>query len=506
MLAPTKTIMTIQLRPYQVDAEDDVRTAFMEGARAVILTIPTGGGKTVIFSKIVRGAAERGNPSLIIAHRDALIKQASRKLSEYGVDHGIIMARYTPRPYAPAQVASIQTLIRRISKRPEAFQHYKLVVIDEAHLSMANSYRTVVDLMPNAKILGVTGTPSRLDGKGLGTHAGGFYDQLILGPSIPELIAQGHLVRPVVYGPLEQLDLSEVNRVRGDYDESQLAEVVDKPTITGSAVEHYKRICPDVPAVAWCVNLKHAEHVAAEFNAAGVAAVVLKGDHTGEERDAAMAALASGQIKVVAFCQLLVEGVDCPAIGCIIILRPTYSLTSTLQVIGRGLRPDPANPAKTVCYVLDHAGLTFRHGFADEEREWSLDGIAKKPKKPKDKNMGDRIDIAQCVNCFHVFQTQPTCPNCGTPVPKRERTIEHVDGELDVITPEMVAARKKERRIEIAQAKTLDELKKLAEKYGYKPGWADVKWGFKKKARDRFRGNREAEWESRIAAYQQYQR
>ena len=478
----------------------------MSGTRSVLLTSPTGSGKTVMFSSIVKGAADRGNPSLIIAHRDSLIKQASHKLSEYGVDHGIIMAGYTPRPHAMAQVASIQTLVRRILKRPETFQHFKLATVDECHLSMAASYRTVVDLMPGAKILGVTGTPGRLDGKGLGTHAGGFYDELILGPSIRDLIDQGHLVQPVVYGSLEQLDLSEVKKVRGDFHEGQLADAVDKPKIIGSAVEHYKRICPDVPAVAWCVNLKHAEHVAAEFNAAGVPAMVLKGDNTGEERDAAMAALASGEIKVVAFCKLLVEGVDCPAIGAIILLRPTYSLTSYLQVIGRGLRIDPNNPDKRMCYVLDHAGLTFRHGFADEEREWTLDGAVKKPKKPKDQDTGDRIDIAQCVNCFHVFQSQPACPNCGTPLPKRERTIEHVDGELNVITPEMVAFRKKERRIEIAQAATLDELHLLANKYGYKPGWADVKWEFKKRARERFRGNRDAEWESRIAAYQQYQR
>lgn len=482
-----------ELRPYQQEGVSDIRTMLSQ-VRAGVYVCPTGAGKTVTFGWIARCAAEMGTRVLILAHRDSLIKQAGRKLTEYGVEHGIIMAGYTPKPHCPVQVGSVQTMVRRIKKNPHLYQ-FDLVIIDEGHLSMAKSYRDIVDALPDASILAVTATPSRLDGKGLGTHAGGFYDQMVLGPTTRELIDMGNLVQPVVYAPAEQLDLSAVKMKGGDYDAEQLAAVVDRPTITGSAVEHYRRICDGVPAIGWCVNIKHAEHAAAEFNAAGIASIALHGEHTGEERDAAMAALESGELKVVFFCQLLVEGVDCPAIGAVIMLRPTMSLVSYLQVIGRGLRP---HPNKKVCYVLDHAGLTFRHGLADEEREWTLDGMRKQKRKKKD--AGANVRIAQCPECFCVFPPAPFCPN-GHEMPKREREIEHVDGELQEITPEMAAQMKRSKQKEITKAKTLDELKALAAKYGYSEKWAEIKWGFKERARERFQGSRDKYFESLFAAY-----
>lgn len=490
----------IELRPYQNEHAGEVRQSFLDGFLAVLLVLATGAGKTIIFCYIALMAAMRGNSVLILAHRDALIKQASRKLNENGVDHGIIMAGYTPKPYCKVQVASVQTMVRRIKKQKFDF---KLIIVDEAHLSCAKSYHLILGSMPDARVLGVTGTAGRLDGKGLGRHAGGHFDKIIVGTSTPDLIKMGWLVRPVVYAPEAQLDLSSVEKTKGDYDEAQLAAVVDRPVITGSAVEHYKRICNGVPAVAWCINLKHAEHVAAELTAAGIPAAMLKGDHTGDERDAVMAKLTSGEIKVVTFCQLLVEGVDCPAIGCIILLRPTYSLTSYLQVIGRGLRPDPADPSKVCCYVLDHAGLTWRHGLADEVREWTLDGVKKRKKKDGDKK-GPKVDIVQCNNCWAVFNAAPICPQCGQDMPKRTRTIEEVEGELHEVTPEMVAARRKNRNREIHAAQTLDDLRALGQKYGYKDGWADVKWQFVKRQRE-YREQREQERdEERLAVMATY--
>lgn len=475
----------INLRDYQELAISGVREAFRAMYKNVLLVLATGAGKTICFSYIAKAAAEKRKNVLILAHRDALIKQASAKLRDYGVPHGIIMAKFTPDPHQRVQVGSVQTLIKRLKKvtfKPD------LIVIDEAHLSAAKSYRDILQHFDTALVLGVTGSPIRLDNKPLGREYGGIYDTLVQGIAPSNLMAQGFLVRPVVYAPLERLDLSGIKKSKGDLDTAALAEVVDKPVITGSAVAHYKRICPDAPAIAWCVTIEHAIHVAEEFRAAGIPSAMLCGDHDGNERDRVGKELQSGKIKVVTFVGILVEGVDWPAIGCIILLRPTLSLSSYLQVIGRGLRPvylpgaplgtakerlaAIANSRKPCCYVLDHGGLTFRHGMADEDREWSLEwGEKKKAGKAKPKD--DPVDVIQCKQCFGVFAPADICPHCGAPVEVRSRKLDVVDGELQEITQDMAEAMRKQKRREVGQARTLDDLRKIEAQRGYTPGWAD---------------------------------
>lgn len=500
--------MSFTLRDYQEDAVVQVRIAFRNGKKSVLLVLSTGAGKTVIFSYIAKSASDNGNNVLILAHRDQLIKQASNKLRDYGVKHGIIMAGFTPNLQAKAQIGSVQTLVRRLpgmeARRTAAAEKAKaaalaagkseaeaqaiftktkhandpkLIVIDEAHLSAAKSYVDIVAFYPFAVVLGVTGSPCRLDGKPLGLGSGGLYDHMIQGVAISDLIRRGFLVKPRVFAPLEQLDLSGIRKSKGDFDTAQLAELVDKPKLTGSAVEHYRKICPDVPAVAWCVTIGHAQHVADAFNAAGIPAVMLCGEDDTTKRDAAMKGLEDGSIKVVTFVGILVEGVDCPAIGAILLLRPTMSLSSYLQVIGRGLRPftNRLGVKKDCCYVLDHAGLTFRHGLADQEREWSLDGDVK-PKKRKKKDDDEPVDVIQCKSCWGVFAPAPICPFCQAPVEVKVRKVEHVDGELGEITEDMAKAmaeqKKADAKREVKNAKSLEELEAIAAARGYSKGWA----------------------------------
>lgn len=532
--------MAFTLRDYQEDAVVSVRTAFLNGKKYVLVVLATGAGKTVIFSYIARNAAELGNNVLILAHRDQLIKQASAKLREYDVQHGIIMAGFTPNPRARVQVGSIQTIVRRLkaldAKRnlaadkaraaalalgktdaeadaaAFAAKHAndpKLIVIDEAHLSAAETYRKILEFYPYARVLGVTGSPCRLDNKALGREQGGIYDEMIKGISIGQLIQRGFLMKPVVYAPTEQLDLSGVKKTAGDYNTQQLAAVVDKPTITGDAVKMYQRICPGVPAVAWCVTVEHAQHVADEFNAAGIKALMLCGEHDSAYRDKALKALETGEVQVITFVGILIEGVDCPAIGAIILLRPTMSLSSYLQVIGRGLRPFTYRNGlvKTVCYVLDHCGLTFKHGLADEEREWDLNEGEKKKKRGKREPV-ERVDVQQCKVCFGVFQAaaameagqagqlnlgqpgRPCCPHCHAPIEVKQRKLEVIEGELQEITPEMVAAIKRKRLAEVKKARNRDDLQRIADERGYAPGWVERQWEAKQKARERFKPRR----------------
>jgi superfamily II DNA or RNA helicase len=478
--------MAFSLRDYQEDAVVSVRMEFRQGKRYVLIVLATGAGKTVIFSYIARSAAEKGSKVLILAHRDQLIKQASHKLRDYDVAHGIIMPGFTPNLRARVQVGSIQTVVRRMAKMSFVPD---LIVIDEAHLSAAATYRKIMDFYPKARVLGVTGSPCRLDNKPLGRVAGGIYDAMVQGISISQLIDRGFLVRPVVYAPANRLDLSGVRKTAGDYNTQDLAAALDKPTITGDAVKMYRKICDGVPAVAWCVSIGHATNVAAEFNAAGVPAIMLCGEHDSDYRDKALKALETGQIKVITFVGILIEGVDCPAIGAILLLRPTMSLSSYLQVIGRGLRiyTDPFGNVKTCCYVLDHCGLTFKHGLADEDREWSLeDGEVKAPGQKKARD-ADRVDIAQCLGCFGMFAPAPMCPHCGKVVEAKQRKIEVEDGVLERITPEMIAAMKRQKQKEVRTARSLPELEKIAAERGYSAGWARNAWEAKQRTRDKYR-------------------
>lgn len=475
--------MKVVLRDYQDKAVHDIRLAFRQHKR-VILVLATGAGKTVVFSHIAMNAAAKGRKVLILAHRDQLIKQASRKLNDNSLRHGIIMAGYTPDYAASVQLASVQTLVRRLDKvrfKPD------LIVIDECHLSAAASYLKVLEAFPDALVLGVTGSPCRLDNKPLGREFGGVYDFMVTGISIRQLIERGFLVRPSVYAPAEQIDLSGIKKSMGDYKTDELAAVVDKPKLIGDAVDQYQKICPGVPAVAWCVTVQHAQHVADEFNARGINAVMLCGDHDTAYRDDTLKKLATGEVQVVTFVGILVEGVDVPEIGAVLMLRPTMSLASYLQVIGRGLRPAPG---KDCCYVLDHAGLSFKHGLADEEREWSLDWGEKK-KAGKKKVSDAPVDVIQCKGCYAVFSpdagklaaerkraVEPSftaaccCPNCGKIVETKIRKLEQQDGELQEITPEMAERMRKNKQREVHSARTLEDLLRVAAQRGYSAGWA----------------------------------
>ena len=258
----------LQLRPYQSDAVARVRNSYIEGNRAPLVVLPTGGGKTIIFSYIAANTAARGKRALILVHRVELLRQTSEKLQFAGVHHGLVNPLYTPDITAPVQVASVQTLVRRL----EDFKRYispDLIIIDEAHHATAGTWRKIVEAFPSARILGVTATPVRADGAGLGADAGGLFDDLVMGPQISELIRLGFLVTPVVYAPTERIDLSGIRIKMGDYEKKEIELRVDKPTITGNAVQHYRRLCDGVPAVAFCISIAHAEHVAAEFRAAG---------------------------------------------------------------------------------------------------------------------------------------------------------------------------------------------------------------------------------------------
>lgn len=441
------------LRPRQQKAIADVRAAYRAGYKAPLLCAPTGMGKTHTAAEIIRSAVERGNDVWFLAHLREILDDTARRLDSAGIPHGFIMAGMPQNPFKPVQVVSVQTAARRPVRRKPG-----LIIIDECHLAIADTYKKVIEAAGSPPLLGLSGSPQRLDGRGLGE----LFDVLVPTCSTADLIAEG-LLAPIRYYAPTKVDLSDVRSRAGDYALDQLADAVDKPSIIGDAVAHYRKYAHGRRAVAFCVNIKHAEHTAAAFAQAGYRAVAISGNSTREERQAALTGLRQGTIDIVCNCALWVAGVDCPEIGCVILLRPTKSLTMYLQSVGRGLR---TAPGKRDLIVLDHASCVFTHGMPQDPREWSLDA---KPKRKGEKAPA----VRECPSCYACHPPAPQCPCCGHVYRAEtyQRGPEQVEGEL--VELDEAALRRQQRR-EQAQAQTLEQLIEIGRRRGFKNprGWA----------------------------------
>ena len=472
----------MDLRPYQGDALQRTRMSYGVGYRAPILVAPTGAGKTVMASAVISAASAKGKEIWFLAHRFELVEQAARKLATCGISHRIIAPtpsitsikinqfRELGRSWVDARsnvsVGTVQTVSRRLDG---TYKEPDLIIIDECHLSIATSYQKVVDAYPNAMLLGLTATPTRLDGKGLGKHCGGLYDDLILLCEPQYLVDEGFLVEPRIFSSSQQIDLSGVKTVMGDFDKKELESRVDKPSLIGDAVDHYRKHAHGRPAIAFCVSVKHAEHVAAEFRAAGYKAVAVSGESDPEERSKAIAGLATGDVEIVCNCSLYIEGLDQPCISCVLLLTPTESVTRYLQSVGRGLR---TYPGKTDCIVLDHAGNVHRHGFPTDTREWTLNGKQKRGRK-KEEQQEQEAKVMTCEKCFAIYKPALICPVCGHAHEIKERKLVQADGELIELERQREIREKKK---EVGRAQTFEQLLALEKARGYKPGWAAHVW------------------------------
>jgi len=451
------------LRKYQLDAKKAVRDLFVGGKRSPLLVMPTGAGKTIWFADVVAGSQRLGKRVLVLAHRQELLAQIGNALKLYGCKHGFVTAkRKHDHLTNSVLIASVQTLVNRMDKikwTPD------LIIMDEAHHATAGTWRKILEFYQGARTIGVTATPERLDGKGLGVEAGGCFDSMTLGPSVSQLVALNYLTPNRIWASSKKLDLSGVKKRGGDYAKGDLEEAVDKPAITGDAIAHYKEHASGQRAIAFCVTVAHAEHTATAFREAGISAESLDGKLSDIERQARLARLRSGETLVITSCDLISEGFDLPAATAAILLRPTASLSLYLQQVGRVLRP---MPGKSHALILDHVGNSLVHGLPEQDREWTLEGRDKAARKKTEAG----LQAKQCANCFAVFKPMPACPMCGEPVKIGEREIVTEDGELREMTDQDRAAIKRAIKREEAEAVTLEDLEKLAHRRGYKPGWA----------------------------------
>lgn len=406
------------LREYQSRAVASIESLWNEGIRAICYQLPTGGGKTAILRAIVDHHWQSKRTIYVISHRRALVSQLSRELTAGGIHHGIIAAGLPSLRYR-VQVASLQTLVRRAERLPEP----EIIIIDEVHHVKAASYMSLMERWSNSRILGVTATPSRPDGRPLRD----VIDRLILGPSMRSLIDGGFLSDFDYYAP-SQIDMTGVHRLGGDYNAKE-SEMRVTRTVIGDAVEHYRRHADHRPAIVSCVSIAHAEAVASQFREAGYRAQAVHSELDQDEIQAAIDGLRDGSIELLMQCDLLGEGVDIPGASVLIGLRPTASVVVFLQHVGRVLR---RAEGKGRALILDHVGNWERHGLPDDERHWSLDGKESSPPgTSKFKRCPDclrivKISSVRCDACGHVWATAPTT----------ERIPDQVDGQLVQVTRE----------------------------------------------------------------------
>lgn len=464
----------IALRPYQEEGVANIRDAFKRKNYPTLFVLPTGGGKTYTFCYIASNAAEKGNNVVIIVHRKELLLQASKSLKALGIDHGIISPHFTASPHKMVQVASIDTLIGRVRKWPEKYR-FKLAIYDEAHhVTKVNKWGKLHELLGMPITLGVTATPKRGDGTGLGEGHGGIFKEMVIGPLVPELIEMGMLINPTVYTCLNPPSFDDLKtNVEGEYNAKDVEDRVDRPVIIGSAVAHYTEICPGSTAIVFCASIKHAKHVVAEFNAAGYKFALLVGEPemSDGERTEVNRALAAGELHGACTVALVDEGYDLPALQVCIGLAPTASESRFLQRVGRIMRPAPGKSSANTWY-LDHVGdvgrqvdgsFKVKHGLPAAHRNWSLEGKKKGKKKPTD----EVVKMMQCPECFHVFDPLPKCPGCGHDMAPTARQIEQIEGRLLQVTAEMEAAtkqaaqNKQAARSNQASAKTVEDLMRL---------------------------------------------
>ena len=359
----------VQLRSYQNQKIKKIYEAW-KNHRSVMLQMPTGTGKTVLFNQIVKDELANNSKVLIIAHRKELIDQnVARLWNDFGIRAGTIMANVRADLSLPVQVASIQTLNRR--EYPDLKP--SIVIIDEAHHVPAKSYRELWETYPDSKFLGVTATPIRLSNEGFKD----LFDVLILSNSIDEFIQDGYLAKIKYIGRspiLPKMDLSNIAIIGGDYDSEQLSQKMCEEAVMANLIQSYFDHAKGKKMIVFAVTTDHSKSIVERYQAAGFAAAHIDADTKKEERNDIINKFRSGEIRILSNVGIVSEGFDVPDCQVVQLARPTKSLAMYLQQVGRCMRPSRSKPYSI---VLDNVGLYDEFGSPKRHREWSLDASPK---------------------------------------------------------------------------------------------------------------------------------
>jgi len=460
----------MRLRPYQSQLKSDAYDIWRDNPKANVLAVAaTGSGKTVVFSDVLQ---EHQGASVAIAHRQELVSQISLALARNGVRHRLIGAASLTKtcvglhmlelgasyvePSANTAVAGVDTLVRMDASDPW-LQRVTLGVQDEAHhMLRKNKWGKAAELFPNARWLGVTATPMRADGQGLGRHADGIFDHMVLAPNMRDLIRMGYLTDYRVFLPPSDIDLQNVPvSAGGDFSPEPLRAAVHKSHIVGDVVEHYLKIAKGMLGVTFAVDVQSATDIAAAFNAAGVPAAVVTADTPDAMRIATLRRFKNREIMQLVNVDLFGEGFDLPAIEVVSMARPTQSFPLYAQQFGRALRVMVSpllmgswdtfsddqrvefieTSSKPRAIIIDHVSNIKRHGLPDRAQIYTLN------RRDKKSRSAVVIPVRTCPSCGSAYERiEIACPYCGdVPEPVFRTGPHHVDGDLQELDPAALA-------------------------------------------------------------------
>lgn len=418
--------MNYSLRPYQQELINKVRSDYLRGVKHVLVVSPCGSGKSVVIGQILKDLKAKGNRALFLVHRKELIEQMKKyTLNNDNVD-----------------LITVQSMVRRLNKYSK--DHYQLIVTDESHHSMAKSYTKIYDYFDSAYRLGFTATPERRDKRGLGN----VYETIAEGKSVKWLVKNNYLAPYKYYAP-SLIDISKLKKERGEYSNKSIDEQMSG-RVFGSVIKHFKELALNKKTIIYCNTIKNCDRVAETFRAHGFKAESIHSKTAPTVRDKMVQDFKDGKLNILVNVDLFGEGFDVPDCECVILLRPTTSLTLYIQQSMRSMRYKP----NKLAIIIDHVGNVFKHGLPDEDREWTLtDRVEKETEKT--------VGIKQCESCFAVYDSKlKACPFCGhVPAIVEEKELEVVE-EVEL------------REITESDIRCMKDLYSYAKQKGYKPGWA----------------------------------
>ena len=428
----------MELRPYQQDLINRTRREIANGKKSICVVLGCGGGKSVIQGMIAASATAKGNRVLFIVHRQELCEQITGTFQMCGVDFNL------------CSVCMVATLAHRLDK----IKPPKIIITDEAHHGMAATYRKIYEYFPDALRLGFTATPCRLGSGDLGE----IFDSLVEGVSTQWLI-ENHYLAPYKYYSIKLADVSGVRTSHGEYNQADLAELMEKSTIYGSTVDEYIRLADGKRTIVYLASVEASKQTAAEFQSRGISAAHLDGATDKTARAETIEKFRNGEITVLCNVDLFGEGFDVPDCECVVLVRPTKSLTLYIQQSMRSMRYKPNKTA----LIIDLVANCYTHGLPDDVREWTL-----KAKKRGGKNT---VTIRECPECFYVMPASViTCPECGYQfTPKEHKEREQLDMQMKEINrSEMLAAKPYDY---FKKIKTFDEMVAFQKAKKYKFAW-----------------------------------
>jgi superfamily II DNA or RNA helicase len=388
----------MELREYQNDLINNIRNEIIKEKRTICAVLGCGGGKSVIQGKIAQSATQKKNEVLFIVHRKELCRQIENTFRKCGVD------------FDYCTVGMVQTLCRRVPKLKEP----KLILVDECHHILSNSYRKIIDSFPNAVVVGFTATPVRMNEGGLGD----VFESLIESVSTKWLI-ENHYLAPYKYYGVDLADTRNLHTKNGEFIPDEVEHLMARSVIYGSTVENWRKFADGRQTIVYCSSINTSKETAQAFQEAGITAAHLDGTTGKAERDRTVADFRSGKIKVLCNVDLFGEGFDVPDCEAVVLLRPTRSLALHIQQSMRSMRYKEGKTA----IILDHVGNYTRHGLPDDEREWTLE--------PKKQKMRCKSKVKTCPNCFAVVPAgEPVCPNCGYRFKEERKTPEVIEGVM----------------------------------------------------------------------------